>query len=192
MPTLVCFGDSLTALEESKDGYERLTPRLRKQLPNWTIVNSGVSGETTRAALARLQDDVLRHSPDLVTILFGSNDASIHRRIVLAEYERNLDIMIDRISPQKTILLTPPPVIEKNQSKRSNNVLSTYAEAVRKISKKRECNVIDLWSYFRKNNLYENLLQQDGLHFNKRAYLFMSELVIDKVKEIYGKTHRVH
>ncbi|MCF6136807.1 SGNH/GDSL hydrolase family protein [Pseudalkalibacillus berkeleyi] len=187
MPTLVCFGDSLTAKEESLEGYERLTPRLRKQLTDWTIVNSGVSGETTRAALARLQDDVLRHSPELVTILFGSNDASEHRRINLQEYERNLEVMIDRINPKKTILISPPPIIEDSQDKRSNEDLARYAESARRIASKRGCYFIDLWTYFSKNRLYEKMLIEDGLHFNERAYLFFSELVYDQIKSIYAK-----
>ncbi len=187
MPTLVCFGDSHTAMEESLDGYEKLTPRLRNNLKDWTIVNSGISGETTRAALARLQDDVLRHSPDLVTILFGSNDASEHRRINMQEFERNLEIMIDRITAEKTIIISPPPIIDSNQKKRSNKELQKYAEAVRKIASKRGCHFIDLWTYFTKNNLYEKMLAQDGLHFNERAYLFLSELILDEVKSIYVK-----
>ncbi|MGP4082228.1 SGNH/GDSL hydrolase family protein [Pseudalkalibacillus sp. R45] len=187
MPTLVCFGDSHTAKEESLEGYERLTPRLRNNLTNWTIVNSGISGETTRAALARLQDDVLRHSPDIVTILFGSNDASEHRRINLPEYERNLEIMIDRITAEKTIIISPPPIIEFYQKKRSNEELQKYAEAAKKIAAKRGCHFIDLWSYFSKNKLYEKMLEKDGLHFNERAYLFLSELVLDEVKNIYAK-----
>ncbi len=187
MPTLVCFGDSLTAMEESRDGYERLTPRLRKQLSEWTIVNSGISGETTRAALARLQEDVLRHSPDLVTILFGSNDASEHRRINLQEYERNLEIMIDRITPKKTILISPPPVIEASQEKRRNKELERYAQVTRKIANKRGCYFIDLWNYFLQNDLYKKMLVNDGLHFNERAYLFLSELVIDQIKSIKAK-----
>lgn len=187
MPTLVCFGDSLTAMEESKDGYERLTPRLRKQLGDWTIVNSGVAGETSRAALARLQEDVLRHSPDLVTILFGSNDASEHRRINLPEYERNLEIMIDRITPEKTILISPPPIIDAYQDKRSNDEIEQYAQVTRRIAAKRGCYFIDLWNYFNKNSLYKKMLVQDGLHFNERAYLFLSELVIDQIKSINAK-----
>ncbi|WLD94880.1 GDSL-type esterase/lipase family protein [Alkalihalobacillus sp. AL-G] len=191
MPTLVCFGDSLTAMEESNDGYARLTPRLRKVLKNWTIVNSGVSGETTRGALARLQDDVLRHSPKLVTILFGSNDASEHRRIKLTEYERNIEIMIDRISPQKTILITPPPVVEQKQENRNNDVLLEYVEVIRKIGTKRGCYVIDLWSYFHKKELYFKMLQKDGLHLNERGYLFLSELLLDQIKAIYSKAQHV-
>ncbi|WP_349410224.1 SGNH/GDSL hydrolase family protein [Pseudalkalibacillus sp. SCS-8] len=187
MPTLVCFGDSLTAMEESIDGSERLTPRLRHHFSEWTIVNSGVPGETTRAALARLQDDVLRHAPDLVTILFGSNDASEHRRIEIMEFERNLEIMIDRISPQKTILISPPPIREAAQDKRSNVELEHYVEVTRKIAAKRGCYFIDLWEHFSHNDRYEDLLIQDGLHFNEQAYFVFSELIIEEIKSIHAK-----
>jgi len=41
------------------------------------IINAGVSGGTTWAALERLEQDVLRHSPDLCVVSFGANDAVV-------------------------------------------------------------------------------------------------------------------
>ena len=108
MPILVCLGDSITAKELEDTGTLRLTPRLRQILPTWTIINSGVPGDTTKAALNRLQSDVLVHDPDLVTVLLGTGDASEKRRVSILEYESNLTSITRQISPQQTILINPP------------------------------------------------------------------------------------
>lgn len=68
---LVCFGDSLTARKEGYFHYleEALAPR------GIVLVNAGVSGDKTPAALTRLERDVLACSPTAVSIFFGTNDA---------------------------------------------------------------------------------------------------------------------
>jgi len=68
---LVCFGDSLT---ERKDGYfhfleAALAPR------GIALVNAGVGGDKTPAALTRLERDVISHAPTAVSFFFGTNDA---------------------------------------------------------------------------------------------------------------------
>ena len=81
MYTLVCLGDSITAKERDSEGVIKLTPRLQAKLPNWTVVNSGIGGDNTRGALKRLQPNVLNYSPDLVTVLLGTADASENKGI---------------------------------------------------------------------------------------------------------------
>ena len=77
-PNIVCFGDSLTA------GYGAITPGvvnksnsypafLQKKV-NIPVINSGVSGDTTTKALARVNKDVLSKKPQIVIILLGAND----------------------------------------------------------------------------------------------------------------------
>ena len=65
MLKLVCLGDSITSKEKDPNGILKLTPRLKQALPDWTIINSGVSGDNTTRALNRLQTDVLNHFLDL-------------------------------------------------------------------------------------------------------------------------------
>ncbi len=80
MNTLVCFGDSITADETFFDGTPRLTPRLQEMFPNWEVVNAGVPGDNTFDALHRIEEDVLSHKPDFVTVFLGTNDAvSFHK-----------------------------------------------------------------------------------------------------------------
>ena len=75
--TLVCFGDSLT---QAKEGYVSF---LQKELEKRSIkvINAGLGGDKTPAALARLQKDVIDLAPDAVSLFFGTNDAVIGRGI---------------------------------------------------------------------------------------------------------------
>lgn len=95
-PALVCLGDSLTAgygLEESQAYPALLQVRFDKELPGWKVVNAGVSGDTSRGALARL-DWVLKGKPELLFVAIGANDGL--RGIKTAETEANVRSIVKR------------------------------------------------------------------------------------------------
>ncbi|MEM8672532.1 MAG: GDSL-type esterase/lipase family protein [Cyanobacteria bacterium P01_G01_bin.67] len=110
MPKLICLGDSITAKEKDPSGILKLVPRLKQALPDWTVMNSGVPGDNSRGALNRLKSDVLDYSPDLVTVLLGTADASNRKGIDIEEYEHNLSSIIEQITPKKTLLISSPPI----------------------------------------------------------------------------------
>jgi lysophospholipase L1-like esterase len=180
MMTLVCFGDSITSKEKSRDGSLRLTSRLRQELTEWVVMNAGIPAETTRAAVVRLQDDVLRHQPDYVTILFGANDSSDHRLIPLKEYEKNLMYMVDKIGADKVILISPAPVFEEKQKARTNERMRKYVEIVKKVAGQEGTAYIPLFETLFDKNIQKYLLE-DGLHFNKYGYEELSKLVLNKI-----------
>lgn len=81
-----------------------------------TIVNKGISGNTTRNLLERWEEDVVAEQPDWLAIKIGVNDVwrAIEGRyaeaVSLEEYERNYRRMIDRASaatPARLILIEP-------------------------------------------------------------------------------------
>jgi acyl-CoA thioesterase-1 len=80
---VVAFGDSLTAgfgvLPD--EAYPALLERrLRREGYPYRVVNAGVSGDTTAAALARL-DWVLRSRPSIVIVALGANDGLRHQSV---------------------------------------------------------------------------------------------------------------
>lgn len=187
LKTLVCFGDSITSKEKSKDGSLRLTSRLRQELTEWVVMNAGIPAETTRAALVRLQDDVLRHQPDFVTILFGANDSSDHRLIPLKEYEKNLTYMVNKIGAKKVILISPAPVDEEKQKARTNERMKTYAQTVKKVAKHEGTAYVPLFEILNEMEIDKYVIE-DGLHFNKYGYEELSELVLRKINTLTAIT----
>ncbi|WP_223254219.1 GDSL-type esterase/lipase family protein [Halobacillus halophilus] len=167
MKTFVCFGDSLTA---RKEGFEEpmLTTKLAKQLNQYEFINAGVSGDNTVDGLSRIEQDVIAHKPDGVTVLFGANDAAFHKSVPLDLYKKNLYKIVERISPEKTILISPAPVDEKVQKARTNEVLDQYASAAREVAEDTGCHFIDFFHQMISLEDYPIKLRgikNDGLHF---------------------------
>lgn len=195
MPKLVCLGDSITAKEKDKSGTVKLTPRLQKVLPSWTIINAGIGGDNTRGALNRLQTDVLNYSPDLVTVLLGTADASQNKGIDIKEYQQNLISIVEHITPQKTLLISSPPINERLLSERkktfpqSNFVtmetLEQYVKIAAEVARSTDSYFLDLWTIMRAQPNYSKFLKiKDGVHFNHQGYKFFTQILVQKIQSI--------
>jgi acyl-CoA thioesterase-1 len=76
MKTIVAVGDSLTAgqgVAEEESYPAQLERKLQADGYNYTVVNAGVSAETSSGTLARLSW-VLTMNPDIVILETGAND----------------------------------------------------------------------------------------------------------------------
>ena len=195
MPKLVCLGDSITAKEKDPSGTLKLIPRLKQALPNWTITNAGVSGDNTRGALNRLQTDVLNRCPDLVTVLFGTADASENKGITTEEYEKNLRSLVEQITPPKTLLITSPPIVEATLAARkkafpqanfvSMKTLEDYVNVATKVALSTDSHFLNLWSRMRSQSNYSRFLQiKDGVHLNHQGYEFLTQILSQKIQSI--------
>ena len=172
MPKFVCLGDSITSKEKDPSGILKLTPRLKQALPDWTIVNSGVSGDNTTRALNRLQTDVLNHYPDLVTVLLGTADASTNKGIEIKEYEQNLRSIVEQITPQKTLIISSPPIVEAILAARkqafplanfvSMATLAKYVRVATKVARSTNSHFLDLWSEMQSRLNYYNMKYKKG------------------------------
>jgi acyl-CoA thioesterase-1 len=75
-PVIIAFGDSLTAGygADTGDSYpDYLEKDLNAKGYHYQVVNQGISGNTTKDGVDRLQD-ALRLKPALVIVAFGGND----------------------------------------------------------------------------------------------------------------------
>jgi lysophospholipase L1-like esterase len=114
--TIVCFGDSIT------EGMSAVTPGVvdkTKSYPAYfqekvtaDVINSGVSGDTTDDALARIQTDLLDKDPDIVIICLGANDffASEPEDLdaTLATIKTNIQSMITQLDTKERIVFVVP------------------------------------------------------------------------------------
>lgn len=114
---IVCLGDSVTGVYYHTGGRrawpELLQLALQQALPEQPVevINAGISGHTTRDGLARLDQDVLRHQPHVVTISFGLNDLT---RLSERQFHAGLVELVQRCRDQHAlpVLCTPNNVIE--------------------------------------------------------------------------------
>src|SRR5262249_37730146 len=92
---IVAFGDSLTAgyrLKPSQAFPSQLADALKAKGFDVDIVNAGVSGDTTAAALARF-DWAIPEGVDAVILEFGANDAL--RGLPPQQARANLEKILD-------------------------------------------------------------------------------------------------
>ena len=107
---VLAFGDSLYAgygLENGESLPARLEVRLRKAGVNATVVNAGVSGDTTAAGRQRLAYtlDSLKRAPDLIILGLGGNDAL--RQLSPVETRAEMTAMMDELDRRNIrVLLT--------------------------------------------------------------------------------------
>lgn len=98
---VVFLGDSITEKNfctRGKSNYvDYLNAYFISHNPRTNIKNAGKSGDTTRKALARLQQDVLEFKPDLTFVMLGINDCSSWFNVPLEEYKQNLKNIITQL-----------------------------------------------------------------------------------------------
>ncbi len=96
-PLLVCFGDSLTAGHGTDPG-ESYPDYLQKDLDargfRYHVVNQGISGNTTKDGLDRV-DHIIALHPSLVVVEFGGNDGL--RGLRIEDTRSNLDALLSRL-----------------------------------------------------------------------------------------------
>lgn len=168
LPLVVCFGDSLTFA-----GYPA---ELEKIFPVRAL-NAGLGGNSSRQGLARLERDVLSHQPDVVIVLFGTNDTRIdapHVHVPLPEYERNLTEIIQKSqnAGAAVIIATMPPIDSEPYFQRHDKalfeavggleeLLNTYRAAVVRVAQATEIEIVDLHQKL----LHDpDWLDADGVH----------------------------
>jgi acyl-CoA thioesterase-1 len=106
--TVLALGDSLTAgygLAEGEGLVPQLQDWLRAQGADVTVINAGVSGDTTAGGLSRL-DWSLTPEVDAVMVLLGGND--LLRGLPVAEVRSNLDAILAGIQAKGLPVLLIP------------------------------------------------------------------------------------
>lgn len=90
---VIAFGDSLVEGRGATADHDLVS--LLSQRLGVSIVNAGRSGDTTGAALARLERDVLSRNPGIVIVLLGGND--FLRHVPTEDVFANLTTIVGRI-----------------------------------------------------------------------------------------------
>ena len=160
---LVFYGDSIT------QGWE---DGLAAAFPGVKIANRGISGDTTRGLLLRLQHDVLDLNPSGIVLLIGTNDIEeVARADAIAH---NLGLMIEGIKAHSTevpIILCEvfPSSPEKNRDVKYIKELNSLYRALAKGDP--QITVIDTWTLFANDEGNAKLEEMpDLLHPNEAGY----------------------
>ncbi len=106
------------------------------------IMNTGVSGNTSRDLLARVETDVTKLGADYVVFMIGANDVwrqvdepcVTHGHVYLAEYSQNVAEFIDRVQESgATVICMLPYFMEANRGDLMRIKIEECAAAARRI-----------------------------------------------------------
>ena len=165
--TLLFTGDSITAwdTDPAKGENERFVCIVKTLLlcadstRDIKVINTGVSGDTTRLLSARWQKDVLDHSPDYLSIMIGVNDVwrkfdtygHPEEAVPIEEYTEIYDRLLKKtVSKVKKIFLITPFLLEKDKNEQMCAILQGYIDAVKALALKYGTELIDMQAVFDK------------------------------------------
>lgn len=174
---IIFFGDSLTAaygLDPGEGFPAIIQSKIEDAGLNYTVVNAGLSGETSAGGNERV-DWVLQQSVDIFVLELGANDGL--RGIAPVVTYNNLQAIIDKVrakAPEARIVMVgmeAPP-----------NMGEEYTGAFRSVFKRlAEANDLPLVPFLLKDvGGIPELNQPDGIHPNREG----QKIVADNVWEI--------
>ncbi len=78
------------------------------------VINAGIGGNNTVDLLNRIEKDCLAHHPRLTILMAGTNDMNSVKHVPLADYEKNLSVIAERITEadSRLIMMTILPAYE--------------------------------------------------------------------------------
>lgn len=180
--TIIFYGDSLTA------GYgvgtelafpAKVGELLEQAGQETTIINSGVSGETSAGGLTRI-DWVLGRTLDVFVLELGANDGL--RGLPIQQTEQNLQAILDKVklkypNAQLVIagMMVPPNM--------GNRYATAFESIFPTLAKKNDAVLIP----FLLNGVAGDpeLNQPDGIHPNVKGHEIVAETVYNSIKVLF-------
>ena len=179
--TILAFGDSLFAgynLAEEEGYPEKLEAALRARGVNASVIDAGVSGDTSAAGLQRIGFvlDNLKTQPDLALVELGGND--LLRGLSPEQTRENLTGIMDALAgrgiPVLVMGMQAPPNMGADYRAQFNAIYPALAERY-------EAALIPFWveSLVGRNEL----IQQDRIHPTAEGIELLVADTIDAVTD---------
>lgn len=156
-----------------------LQARLKATGIDATVINAGVSGETSAAGLSRL-DWSLADKPNAVIVEFGSNDAL--RGISPAQTEQNLSAILARLKEKHIPVLLLGMMGPRNLGPEYARAFDAiYPKLARRYS-------VPLYPFVLEGvALNPKLNQADGMHPNPAGARFIADRLLPDVKKLVAQ-----
>lgn len=167
-------GDSISAafgMPMQEGWVSLLEKRLQQQVPQLTVINASISGDTTQGGLTRLPALLKQHQPTLTIIELGGNDGL--RGTPIRNMQTNLQKMIVMAKEANSEVLLLGMQIPPNYGPRYTELFrNTYTDLAQKH------NVALVPFLLEGVAEHSELMQTDGIHPTAKAQPIMLELVL--------------
>ena len=164
-PVVVCCGDSIT---HGHIGYDWVGS-LRKKDNSKVYINAGINADLTWNLNQRI-DDILKHNPDYVTILIGTNDVIGSQPVKLLQnyyietkglpkiptkdwFEEQIEIFIKTIKNETSakIAITTLPWLGERKDAPIVNVIREFNVIIKNLAIKYDITLLDLFKKIEEN-----------------------------------------
>ena len=179
---ILALGDSLTAgygLSRSEGFVAQLQAALRARGIRASVLDAGVSGDTTAGGRARL-DWALADRPDAAIVALGGND--LLRAIPPEATYANLDDILRRLKQRNIPALLAGMLAPRNLG-------AEYVEAFEGVYRRlaREHDVVFVPFFLEGVAGNPDLNQPDGIHPNARGVALMVEHILPAVEALLAR-----
>ena len=178
-PVIMVLGDSLVAghgLPQGQAFPDILSNKLANDGIDVTMINAGVSGDTTAGGLARL-DWSLAESPDAAIVVLGGND--LLRGLDPQAIYRNLNAIISRLKDRNVKILLAGMRAPRNLGA---DYVSEFERIYPALADEHD---ILLYPFFLDGvALMVDLNQPDGMHPNQAGVDVIVEKIMPQVKQL--------
>ena len=179
---ILILGDSLSAglgVNYDQAWPSLLQSRINEIGSSYSVINAGVSGDTTSGGISRLPRLLKKYSPEILILELGGNDGL--RGTSLKAIEKNLRDMINSAqSSNVTVLLIGvqlPPNYGMLYTKGFEEIFSDLAKEYS----------LDLIQGSLKTMVNEGLMQSDGIHPNVLGHQQIEDIVWERLKKYLEK-----
>lgn len=172
-PTIVCFGDSITAgfgLDSGQSFPDLLQQDLDHRALRYRVVNLGVSGDTTQDGLARVPM-ALAEKPAIVLLELGGNDGL--RGIPLSITQANLAQMIEAFQAGGARVVLAGMSLPPNYGAR---FIQQFETLYKNLAAKYKVTLIPF--LLEGVGAHDEFMQRDGIHPNAAGARKMEALVM--------------
>lgn len=158
------------------------------------VANFGIAGNTSRDALARLED-VFEFRPQIAVILFGTNDhcfllggdGNLFPIVSISEYRQNINTLVDQFLRVSTVplLCTIPPLktapgqwaVDWQYAVWPRDANADYANVVREVASRRSLPWLDVNELLKIYDVGVTIFE-DGIHVTTEGHIAMARGIL--------------
>ena len=181
--TILILGDSLSAaygLQQEQGWVKLLQDKYNDEQADIALVNASISGETSGGALRRLDALLTQYQPTHVLIELGANDGL--RGFPVKKMQANLTALIQKSQAANAMTALMEIYIPPNYGPRYSKM---FTDSFSQISEETDTHLLNFFML----NIADKpeLMQNDGLHPNKKAQPLIRDEMYDSIKTWLNK-----
>ncbi|GEB71954.1 MULTISPECIES: arylesterase [Pseudoalteromonas] len=181
--TILILGDSLSAaygLKQEQGWVKLLQDKYDAEQSNIELINASISGETSGGALRRLDALLEQYEPTHVLIELGANDGL--RGFPVNKMQANLTSLIEKSQAANAMTALMEIYIPPNYGPRYSKM---FTDSFTQVSENTNAYLMD---FFVLNIAGQSdLMQNDGLHPNKKAQPLIRDEMYESIKQWLNK-----